>query len=75
MIHITDHAIRRFQERIASVGIGEARRRILAHEAALVRACAFGAPCVRTGEGMGLVLQGGAVVTVLSPGMRMGPVE
>lgn len=29
----------------------------------------------RTGEGMGLVLQGSSVVTVLSPGMRMGPVE
>lgn len=73
MIHVTDHAIRRFQERVAAVGIGEARRRILAHLPTLELAARFGAPCVRTGEGVGLILKHGSVVTVLSPDMPLGP--
>jgi hypothetical protein len=75
MIHVTDHAVRRFQERIAAVGIGEARRRILSYLPMLEIAHDFGAPVVRTGDGMGLVLKHGAVVTVLAPGMRIGPVQ
>jgi hypothetical protein len=74
VIHVTHHAITRYQERVAAVGTGEARRRILAHERTLQIAADFGAPVVRTGDGVGFVVCGGAVTTVLSPNMRLGPV-
>jgi hypothetical protein len=75
MIHVTEHAIRRYIERIAPVGMGEAKRRILAHLPALERAAAFGAPCVRNGNGVGFLLKGNSVTTVLSPDMPLGPVQ
>jgi len=74
MIHVTNHAVRRYQERVAAVGTGEARRRIRLHERTLQIAADFGAPVVRNGEGVGFVVQGGAVVTVLGVDMRTGPV-
>lgn len=75
VIHVTDHAVCRFNERIAPVGDVEARARILEHMPTLEIAADFGAPCVRTGDGVGLVVSGYAVVTVLSPRQRMGPLR
>lgn len=69
---ITNHAILRYQERIAAVGIGEARRRILEHETVLTIAADFGAPVVRNSDGVRFVIKNGAVVTVLAPGMPIG---
>lgn len=72
MIHVTDHALRRFQERIRPVSKEEAREAILSHITALNIALAFGAPCVRCGDGMRIVLKGEAVTTVFGPDMRLG---
>lgn len=74
MIHVTKHAVARYQERVAPVDAGEVRRRILQHEPTLQIAIAFGAPVVRNGDGVGFVLHNGVVATVLGPGMRLGPV-
>lgn len=63
MIHITAHAIQRYQERVANVSDDEARRRI--DTVALRSAVQFGAPYVRLATGQRLVIQHGAVVTVL----------
>lgn len=74
MIHVTHHAITRYQERVAAVGTGEARRRILAHEKALAFAAEFGAPVVRNADGVRFIVQGGAVVSVLGADMHsVGP--
>lgn len=72
MIHITQHAVQRYQERVANVTDGEARAAILSHEGALVCAARFGAPVVRCGEGFRIVMEGAIVVTVLGQGMHSG---
>lgn len=74
MIHVTQHALDRYQERVAPCGMTEARRRILAHINALEIANDFGAPCVRNGDGIGFVVKDGAVTTILGRNMRLGPV-
>jgi hypothetical protein len=70
MIHITRHAIARYQERVAPCSSTEVRERILTHASALAVAIAFGAPVVRCADGVRFVLDKGSVVTVLGPGMR-----
>lgn len=75
MIHITDHAIARYQERVAAVETGEARRRIMVHEHALNVAVEFGAPCVRNSDGVRFLVRAGSVVTVFAPDMRLGRVH
>lgn len=62
-IHVTNHSIIRYQERVSPVSIDEARR-ILSSEM-IARACAFGARFVRLGTGQRIVLEGYSVVTVL----------
>ena len=73
-VHVTNHAIMRYQERVAACGIGEARRRIREHDRVLQIAADFGAPVVKLCDGTRFVLKGGAVVTVLGAGMPLGPV-
>ena len=72
MIVISDHALRRFNERIAAVGNGEARRRILEHRAMILTAIEFGAPCVKCADGMRIMVKGSTVTTVFGPDMRLG---
>lgn len=72
MIHVTAHAVQRYQERIAPVSREEAMAAILSHGRALETAARFGAPCVRCGDGMRIVLADGHVTTVLAPEMRLG---
>jgi hypothetical protein len=67
MIHVTTHAIQRFQERVAACTIDEARSRILAHSKAIEAAAAFGCEIVRCGTGERLVLNGTRVLTVYAP--------
>jgi len=67
-VHITDHAVARYRERIAPVSEQDARRVMEAAERAIEVATAFGAHTVRLGNGAKLVLRGVGrirVVTVL----------
>lgn len=73
MIHVTHHAKMRYQERVAAVSLEEAERAILKHEKTLAVANRFGAKCVRNGEGVGFLVNGGAVVSVLGINMPLGP--
>jgi hypothetical protein len=74
MIRVTQHALDRYRERIAPVSEEEARDAILAHITVINIALAFGAPCVRCGDGMRLLMKDGAITTVLAPEMRLGRV-
>lgn len=65
MIHVTRHAIQRYQERVAPLDDGSVRARIHAHDRAIAAAADFGAAVVRLGDGTRLVLDGRSVVTVL----------
>lgn len=66
---ITAHAIERFQERVANVSADEARETLTS----LTRqAAAFGAPYVRLGTGQRIVINDGAVITVLPDHTRPG---
>lgn len=73
MIHVTRHAKERYQERVAHVSLEEAEQAILRHETVLDIANRFGARCVRNGDGVGFLVKGGAVVSVLAPNMPLGP--
>ena len=64
MIHISHHALQRFQERVAPCTLAEARAAILTHSRALEKAAAFGAEVVRCAGGERLILQGSTVVSV-----------
>lgn len=67
-VHVTEHAIDRYCERIANVPREQARAAMLASERAILFAAAFGAHTVRIGCGAKLVLRGlhqVRVVTVL----------
>lgn len=70
MIHITDHAIQRYQERIADVPAAEACR--LMDTAAVRSAAQFGAPYVRLPTGQRLVIHEGKIITVLPLGHGRG---
>lgn len=67
-VHVTDHAVARYRERIAPVTAADARRVLQAAERACELAAGFGAHTVRLGNGAKLVLRGVGkirIVTVL----------
>ena len=68
MMHVTFHAVQRYQERVENVTEDAARARLSCP--AIVTAAKFGAPIVRLGSGHRVVIKDGSVVTVLLPAMR-----
>lgn len=62
-IHITQHAIDRYRERVADVSEDQARETMSC--AFVQNAADFGAPYVRLGTGQRLVIANHSVVTVL----------
>ena len=68
MIHVTRHAIDRYQERVANVPEDAARRAL--STVAIRTAADFGAEYVRLGTGHRVVINCGSVVTVLEPRHR-----
>ncbi|KQM62403.1 MULTISPECIES: hypothetical protein [unclassified Sphingomonas] len=72
---ITAHAIARWQERIQPrATIAQAIAAIHAHDKAIARALAFGAPCVRTSQAR-LILRGGVVATVYPKAWILPPLS
>lgn len=69
-LHITEHAIERYQERVANVS--EADARIALSSPAVTTAADFGAPYVKLGTGQRIVIEGGRVITVLPSDMTIG---
>jgi len=70
MIHITGHAIQRFQERVDNLPDDEVRA--ILSKPSIQAAALFGAPYVRLGTGQRVVIENGAVVTVLPVDHRPG---
>jgi hypothetical protein len=69
MIHVTAHAIERFQQRVAPCcTVDEARAAIMSHAKAIESAADFGCEVVRCGGGERLVLDGTRVLTVYGAG-------
>jgi hypothetical protein len=68
MIHVTPHAIARFQERVTACTLAEAREHILSHAKAIQSAADFGCEIVRCGGGERLVLSGTRVLTIYGRG-------
>lgn len=62
-MHVTHHAIERFQERIRNVSDAEAIAALTTP--AILRAAAFGAKFVRLGSGHRVVIADDSIVTVL----------
>jgi len=73
MIHITAHAVLRYRQRVADVSDDQARQCM--DTAAVRSAVLFGAPYVRLASGQRLVVQDGAVVTVLPSDMKAGKLD
>lgn len=69
-IHVTGHAIQRFQERVANLPADEVRAAL--STPAIERAAAFGAPYVKLGSGHRVVIEGDHVITVLERGHSLG---
>lgn len=67
-VHITAHAIERFQERIANWPEAAVRKALSSPAVRL--AAQIGAPFVKLGSGHRIALQGHSVVTVLSADFR-----
>lgn len=65
MIHVSTHAIIRYQERIANVPEDAVREALTSP--AIQRAVEFGARYVRLASGHRIVLEGNSVITVLPP--------
>jgi hypothetical protein len=63
ILRVSDHAIVRFKERVAPVSPEEARLALSSE--AILEAAAFGVAYVKLGTGQRVVLEDGAVVTVL----------
>lgn len=63
MIRVSSHAISRYRERVALVDYGTALA--VLSSAAIQAAASFGAKYVRLGTGQRVVIEDGAVVTVL----------
>lgn len=61
--HVTMHAIGRYQERVANLPDAAVVEALTSP--CIVKAAAFGAPFVRLATGQRIVLEAGAVVTVL----------
>lgn len=70
MITVTDHAVRRYQERVADVSDDEARSAMTSP--AVICAADFGAPFVRLGTGQRIVIHGHAIITVLPADKWLG---
>jgi uncharacterized protein (DUF2252 family) len=70
MIHVTEHAIDRYRERVEAVSADAAR--IALSSEAIVTAANFGAPYVKLGTGQRVVLEGSRVITVLPHDMTIG---
>jgi hypothetical protein len=67
-VHVTEHAVDRYIERVSPIGRAEARAAMQDAERLIERAVAFGGHLVRLGSGARLVLRGRdsiRVVTVL----------
>lgn len=62
MVHVTAHAIERYQERVANVSDDEARQAL--SSPTIILAAKFGAAFVRLGTGQRVVIVDGAVITV-----------
>lgn len=62
-LHITAHALKRCQERVANVTEDEAR--VILSSAVVRKAIDFGAHVVRLGTGQRVIIEGGSVITVL----------
>lgn len=65
-LHITNHAILRYQERVAPVSMEQARA--ILGSAMIQAAAAFGARFVRLAGNQRVVIKDGSVVTVLPAG-------
>ena len=63
-LHITTHAVERYQERVANVAEETARAAL--NSPAVRLAAQIGAPYVKLGTGQRIALKGHSVVTVLS---------
>lgn len=63
MIHITRHALTRYQERVRPVSEAEARQAL--SSTAIQLAIQIGAPFVKLGTGQHVVIEDGRIVTVL----------
>lgn len=63
MLHVTTHAIERYQERVSNVPDADARAALSCP--AVLKAAEIGAPFVKLGTGQRIVLDGQRVVTVL----------
>lgn len=69
-LHVTLHAIERFQERVARVGREQAKQALTSP--AIILAAEFGAHYVRLGTGQHVVIIGHRVVTVLPKDTMLG---
>jgi hypothetical protein len=70
VIHVTNHAVLRFQERVEFVSIEEVRERL--NSPVIQQAAEFGAPYVRLPGGQCVLLQGHTVITILPADYRRG---
>lgn len=70
-VHVTHHAVQRFQERVANWP--EERVRAAMSSPLVHKAAAFGAHYIRLGTGQRIVIQDGTVVTVLQANPRHKP--
>lgn len=61
-LHVSNHAVLRYQQRVAPVSMEQARAAL--SSTAIQRAAEFGATYVRLGTGQRVVIQGSTVVTV-----------
>lgn len=68
---ITNHALRRYQSRVAPVSLEQARAAL--DTPAIRKAIAFGARSIILGTGHKLVVQDGKIVTVLPKSARRQP--
>ena len=69
-VHVTEHAIDRYCERVENAPRDVVRARILAASRGITCAVAFGASVVILGCGARLVIEGASVVTVLGPAQK-----
>lgn len=67
-LHVTQHAIERFIERVAPVTPEEARAALSTDT--ITKAAEFGAIAVTLGTGQRIVINNGAIITVLSKERR-----
>ncbi|WP_157215936.1 hypothetical protein [Flavisphingomonas formosensis] len=69
---MSDHAIRRYRERVSPVDDDTARAAMMAHEPAVRIAADFGCETVKLGNGVRLKLKGDVVTTVFGNGKQAG---